>query len=49
MNSVSGEIIGDIHITVCKTADGYNFYQIQADNENVLPVVNVIENTLIEY
>lgn len=48
VNSVSGEIIGDIRITVCQTTDGYNFYQIQADNESVLPVVNIIEHTLIE-
>ena len=49
MNILSGEIIGDIHIIVCKTPDGHDFFQIKADNENVLPVVYVIEDTLVKY
>jgi len=49
MNSVSGEIVGNIHVTVCKTPEGDNFFQLQADTENVLPVLDAIENILINY
>ena len=48
MNTVSGEIVGDIHIVVCKSSEGYNFFHLQADNENVLPILDVIENTLLK-
>lgn len=48
LNTVSGEIIGDIHIVVCKTPEGYNFFHLQADNENVLPILDVIETTLLK-
>ena len=49
MEAVTGEVVGDIHVTVCKTPEGYTFFQLQADDENVLPVLDVIEDTLINY
>lgn len=44
-----GKIVGAIHIIVCQTPDGSSFFKLQADNENVLPVLDVIEDTLNLY
>lgn len=49
MDTLTAEIIGDISITVCKTSDGDKFFQIEADNEKVLPILDIIEDTLIKY
>lgn len=49
LDFITAKIIGDICITVCQTPEGYNFFHLEADNENVLPVLDVIEDTLIMY
>lgn len=49
MECIEGEIIGDIHIAVCKTPDGYSFFKLQANNENLSPILDIIEDTLIKY
>lgn len=49
LNTLAGEIIGDIHITVYETPEGYDFFQLQADNDNLLPILDIIEDTLIKY
>ena len=49
MDSIAAKIIGDIHITVYQTPEGYNFFKLEANSENVLPVLDVIEDTLIMY
>lgn len=49
LNIIAGEVIGGIYITVIKTPDGNRFFHLQADNDDVLPVLDVIENTLIIY
>lgn len=49
MDALKGEVIGDIHITVCKTSDGDNFFEVHADNNEVIPVLEIIEDTLIKY
>lgn len=49
LNTIAGEIVGDIHIVVCKTPDGDNFFHIQADNENVSSILDIIEDTLVKY
>lgn len=46
---LSGTIIGNIHINVCKTPDGDIFFYINAENEEVLPVLHIIEDTLQKY
>lgn len=49
MDIIPGEIVGDIHVLVCKTSDNHNFFYLQADNSNIQPVVDVIEDVLIKY
>lgn len=49
MNILSGETIGNIHIIVCETKEGKYFFKIETDNENILPVVDIIEDTLVKY
>ena len=49
MNKIIGEVIGDIHITVCKTSEGNSFFKLQTDNDDLLPVLDVIEDTLNLY
>lgn len=46
---IEGKIIGDITITVCESPEGTNFFHLQADNQDVLPVLNTIEDTLNKY
>jgi len=49
MTPITGKIVGDIHVTVYKTPDGKKFFYLKADNEDLLPVVDVIEDTLYSY
>ena len=49
VNKIIGEVIGDIHITVCKTSEGNSFFKLQTDNDDLLPVLDVIEDTLNLY
>ena len=49
LDTISGELVGNIHIAICKTNEGNNFFKIDADNDNVLPVLDVIEDTLVMY
>lgn len=49
MSPITGSIIGDIHVTVCKTPDGKKFFYLKTDNEDLLPVLDVIEDTLYSY
>ena len=48
MDSIPSYIIGDIQITIYQTSEGYYFFQIKANNENVLPVLDVIEDVLLK-
>lgn len=47
MESIAGEIVGNIHITICQTPEGDNFYNLQPDTKNVLPFLDVIEDALL--
>ena len=49
MLEVPIEFIGDIHVSVYKTDEGYKLFNIQADTQEVLPVRYVIEDTLTIY
>lgn len=49
MKTIVGEVIGNIDITVCQTPEGNKFFQLKANNENVLPVLYTIEDTLSIY
>ncbi len=49
LDALIGEILGNIQITVYKTPDGYNFFEIRANNEDVLPVLDIIQDTLFKY
>lgn len=49
LNALAGEIVGDIHIIVCKTPDGDRFFHIQADDENLMPILDIIQDTLVMY
>lgn len=47
MESIAGEIVGHIHITICQTSEGDNFYDMHTDNVETLPFLDVIENALL--
>ena len=42
-------MIGTITVSVFKTDDFFTSFEVKSDNENVLPVVYVIEDTLKKY
>ena len=43
------EIIGSINITVFKTDDGDNFFQIQTNTEKLLSLLDILEDILMKY
>ena len=49
MDSLTTEIIGDIHITVCKTSEDDKLFFVHASNDDISPVRDVIEDTLNKY
>lgn len=49
MNEIEGNIVGNISIKVCKTDLGKHFFLLQADNEDVLPMLDFVEDVLIRY
>lgn len=46
---ISGQIIGDIHINVCLSEEGKTFFYLNADNKNVVPVLDYIKDVLDKY
>ena len=46
MNVLTGTSIGDIHITVYKTVDNKQFFYLKADNKNLIPVLDYLDNSL---
>lgn len=42
-------IVGTITVSVYKTDNFFTSFEIKADNENILPVAYVIEDTLKKY
>ena len=46
---ITGKSVGDIHVSVYKTSDGKIFFYINADNIEVLPILDIIEDTLKQY
>lgn len=49
LNETVGKIVGSINITVCETNDGMNFFDVQGNTEKILPVLDVVEDTLFMY
>lgn len=49
MDTLTGKIIGNINIVVYETPEGYKLFNLQTDNEDISPVLDVIEDTLINY
>ncbi len=43
---IAGESIGSVHINVYETPSGETFFYLNADNENVLPMLDYVENIL---
>ena len=41
--------VGEIKITVYKTEDNYSFFYINPDCEKLLPIVDILEDTLKLY
>ena len=41
--------IGEIKITVYKNEDGYSFFYIKPNDETLLPIVDILEDTLKLY
>ncbi len=49
MKKIIGKVIGDIHIVVCETPDGHKFFKLNANNQDILPILDTIEDTLSVY
>jgi len=49
MNSLEAIALGKICVTVYQTSDGKRFFYLKADNENILPIVDILEDTLFNY
>lgn len=49
MNTLGGIAIGKVCVTVYQTSDGKRFFYLKADNEDVLPIVDILEDTLFKY
>ena len=41
--------VGEIKITVYKNDDGYSFFYIKPNDEKLLPIVDILEDTLKLY
>ncbi len=41
--------VGEIKITVYKNNDGYSLFYIKPNDENLLPIVDILEDTLKLY
>ena len=46
MNTLIGNAIGDIHITVYETHGKTPIFYIKADNKDLLPVLDYLHDTL---
>lgn len=49
MDTFVGEVIGNIHIIVYEINNELKVFNIQSEDEKVLPIVDVIEETLAKY
>ena len=49
MNTIEGEILGDVHIIVYKTINGDKFFQVLVGNDNVTDIGEVVEDMLKKY
>ena len=49
MDLLTGTSIGDIHITVFQTADNMQFFYLKADNKNLIPVLDYLDNSLADF
>lgn len=49
METFVGEVIGDIHITVYEMDNKLKVFDIQTEDEKILPIIDVIEDTLNKY
>ena len=47
--NIIGKIVRDIHISIYKTPEGKIFFYINANNEDVSPILDIIEDTLYKY
>ncbi len=49
LNSLAGRITGFINIAIYETAEGEKFFALTADNEDVLPILYIVEDALDMY
>ena len=49
LNSLAGRITGFINIAIYETAEGKKFFALTADNEDVLPILYIVEDALDMY
>lgn len=49
METFVGEAIGNIHIIVYEFENKLKVFDIQSEDEKILPIVDVIEDTLAKY
>ncbi len=49
MNGITGKVVGNIHITVCKSTDGKELFYLQANNKDVVHILDFLENELNNY
>jgi len=49
LDSLTTEIIGDIHVTVCKTPEDDKLFFVHTSNDDISPVRDIIEDALNKY
>lgn len=49
MDTLSANPIGDIHITVYETTNKKQFFYLKSDNENLLPILDFLDNSLSDF
>ena len=46
---IEGKIVGDIHVNVCETPQGATFYYLDADNKEVIHILDYLEDSLKKF
>lgn len=49
MNSLTGNLVGSINITVFETDNNKQFFYLEAENKNLIPVLDFLDNSLTDF
>lgn len=49
MNSLVGELVGNVDVTIYQDENGEKFFEIHTDTEETFPIIEIIEDYLKLY